>query len=85
MKTGTGYDMPSDAYFPCPVGIYGSHGDGGCTLSEVCSMNNLIPDAAPNQWFRFFTACGLHGGLIHLLMNLSFQVQGGFDLEKVKI
>jgi hypothetical protein len=83
MKSGTGYDLPADAYFPCPDGIFGSLGDGGCTLSEVCSMNGLISNASPSQWFRFLTAMGLHGGLIHILMNLSFQVQGGFELEKV--
>lgn len=83
MKSGTGYDLPADAYFPCPDGLFGSLGDGGCTLSEVCSMNGLISNASPSQWFRFLTAMGLHGGLIHILMNLSFQVQGGFELEKV--
>jgi membrane associated rhomboid family serine protease len=82
MKTGTGFDV-SGAIFACPVGIKGTARNGtACTLSDVCSFGGLTK-GEPNQWWRFITAMFLHGGVLHLLFNLSFQVHGGFDLEKV--
>jgi membrane associated rhomboid family serine protease len=80
MRAGTGFDKPG-VYFPCPKGIKGTANGGNCYLKDVCSFYNLT-DGSPNQWYRFLTAVFLHGGWIHLLMNLSFQVQGGFALEK---
>lgn len=36
-----------------------------------------------NQWWRFFSPVMLHSGVLHLLFNLSLQIQAGFALEKV--
>lgn len=84
MKTGTGFDLPRGV-FGCPTGIPGTALNGtACFLKDVCAMGGLSA-GLPDQWWRFFTAILLHGGLVHLLLNLSFQVQGGFDLEKVII
>lgn len=82
MREGTGYDIPG-GYFDCPAGIIGTaKGGTQCYLSDVCDLMGLS-DGKPNQFFRFFTALFLHGGWIHLIFNLSFQLRGGFDLEKV--
>jgi hypothetical protein len=82
MKTGTGYDVPG-ATFPCPSGLKGTAKNGtACMLSDICNLGKLA-SGEPNQWWRFITPIFLHGGVLHLLFNLSFQLQGGFDLEKV--
>ncbi len=82
MREGTGFDVPC-AYFLCPTGIKSKYKDGGCYLSDVCDMNGIASDPKPNQFYRFLTAIGLHGGILHLIFNLMFQVQAGFDLERV--
>ncbi|KAF8921662.1 hypothetical protein BGZ58_004054 [Dissophora ornata] len=54
-----------------------------CTLSEVCSFTPVITTGvAPDQWLRFITPIFLHGGIIHLLFNLLFQLRTGADLER---
>jgi membrane associated rhomboid family serine protease len=81
MKPGTGFDV-SGASFPCPMGILGTARNGtACFLKDVCRFGGLT-NGEPDQWWRLITACFLHGGILHLLMNLSFQIHGGFDLEK---
>lgn len=82
MKPGTGYDI-SCGYFACPDGIVSKNGDGGCSLADVCDMNGIVSNPGTNQWFRFLTPLGLHGGVVHLLLNLSIQIQGGFEIERV--
>ncbi|KAI8923148.1 rhomboid family-domain-containing protein [Entophlyctis helioformis] len=68
--------------FLCPAGIIGSQVNGTvCTLLDTCSWGGF-PTGRPDQWFRFFAPILLHGGVIHLLFNMSFQVQAGFQLEK---
>ncbi|KAI8909309.1 rhomboid family-domain-containing protein [Powellomyces hirtus] len=85
MRSGTGLEnYPS---IECPVGIQGSVASANnndpatCTLSDICGFGG-VDNAHPNQWYRFLTAMGLHGGLLHLLFNLSFQVRTGFQMEK---
>ncbi|KAJ3335462.1 hypothetical protein HDU91_002186, partial [Kappamyces sp. JEL0680] len=73
---------PSVGIYTNPVSINGTD-YYICTLQDACDLNGLAPYTTPNQWWRFFTAIGLHGGVVHILMNLSFQMQAGFDLEKV--
>ncbi|KAJ6252408.1 rhomboid-like protein [Anaeramoeba flamelloides] len=41
---------------------------------------NKIKDG---EYWRFFTAMFLHVGVIHLLMNLAFQIRVGAQLEKI--
>ncbi|KAJ3306612.1 hypothetical protein HDV03_004741 [Kappamyces sp. JEL0829] len=72
---------PSVGIYTNPVSINGTD-YYICTLQDACDLNGLAPYTTPNQWWRFFTAIGLHGGVVHILMNLSFQMQAGFDLEK---
>jgi hypothetical protein len=85
MKAGTGLDVKC-GYFACPDGIPSKNGDGGCYLEDVCSVRGSVStnaDFVPNQFWRFFSAVMLHGGVVHLLFNLSFQTGPGFDLERV--
>jgi len=58
-----------------------SDGSRLCSLSEICSMGAGLSDP-PNQYYRFASAILLHGGLVHLLMNLMMQIRTGFPLER---
>jgi membrane associated rhomboid family serine protease len=83
MKPGTGFDTPG-GIFPCPSGIIGSaKNETYCNLSDICDFGGLVNVDGPNQWYRFIIPIFLHGGVLHLLFNLSLQIQAGFDLEKV--
>ncbi|KAF9428386.1 hypothetical protein BGZ94_002564 [Podila epigama] len=54
-----------------------------CTISDICGFTpNNTTGAPPNQWFRFITPIFLHGGVIHLLFNMMFQMRTGADLER---
>ncbi|KAF9197162.1 hypothetical protein BGZ49_002558 [Haplosporangium sp. Z 27] len=54
-----------------------------CTISDICGFTPInTTGKPPNQWFRFITPIFLHGGIIHLLFNLSFQLRTGADLER---
>ncbi|KAF9919970.1 hypothetical protein FBU30_010300 [Linnemannia zychae] len=54
-----------------------------CTISDICGFTPISSTGkAPNQWFRFITPVFLHGGVIHLLFNLLFQMRTGADLER---
>ncbi|KNC97770.1 YD repeat (two copies), variant [Spizellomyces punctatus DAOM BR117] len=80
MRTGTG--LENVTRIECPIGIQGSQ-EGGtiCTLADICGFTGLNGEV-PNQWYRFITAIGLHGGVLHLAFNMSFQVRTGFQMEK---
>ncbi|KAJ3031523.1 UNVERIFIED_CONTAM: hypothetical protein HDU68_003059 [Siphonaria sp. JEL0065] len=52
-----------------------------CTLDQICGMGGLNGQP-PNQWFRFIIPVFLHGGVIHFLMNMSFQCRTGFQMEE---
>lgn len=80
MKSNTGYDTPGTT-FVCPNGIMGSNNT--CNLEETCAMPLwMFSAAAPNQWYRFISSIFLHGGVVHLLLNLSFQINVGFQMER---
>ena len=82
MKAGTGYDRPN-LIVQCPAGIISPYGNDSCTLSDLCYVPGIpFTAATPNQWYRFITPIFLHSGIIHLLLNLSFQVNVGFALER---
>ncbi|KAL5031947.1 hypothetical protein RTP6_000118 [Batrachochytrium dendrobatidis] len=81
MKQGTGFDTPN-LQIACPAGIYGSiNNNTYCTLLDLCQWGGF-PSGHPDQWFRFFVPIMLHGGIVHILFNMSFQLQTGLQLEK---
>jgi len=55
-----------------------------CTYEEflwyACNVENL--KGFPYQFYRFFVPIFLHGGIIHLIMNLLFQLIVGIPLER---
>ncbi|KAG0307992.1 hypothetical protein BGZ99_001305, partial [Dissophora globulifera] len=54
-----------------------------CTISDICGFTPIASTGKPpNQWFRFITPIFLHGGIVHLLFNLMFQLRTGADLER---
>jgi len=60
-------------YLPaCPLGI-----PAPCTIPSVCGL-----DGTSDQWYRFVMAIFLHGGVVHLLFNLLFQLRVGAAMEK---
>jgi membrane associated rhomboid family serine protease len=74
----------------CPVGVetstsvYNPSSNSTiptCTLEQLCGLWGFN-GGQPNQWYRFFTAIFLHGGVLHLLFNISFQVITGFKMER---
>jgi membrane associated rhomboid family serine protease len=52
-----------------------------CTLEELCQFGGFN-QKSPDQWFRFIYPIFFHGGLLHIVFNLMFQVKTGADLEK---
>jgi len=52
-----------------------------CTIGDVCQFG-LKEGESPNQWYRFVTAIFLHGGILHLLFNLTFQIRTGIQMER---
>ncbi|KAG0202473.1 hypothetical protein BGX33_009686 [Mortierella sp. NVP41] len=54
-----------------------------CNISDICGFTPISSTGkAPDQWFRFITPIFLHGGVLHLLFNLLFQMRTGADLER---
>ncbi|KAF9356444.1 hypothetical protein BGX26_005252 [Mortierella sp. AD094] len=54
-----------------------------CTITDICGFTPIASTGKPpNQWFRFITPIFLHGGIVHLLFNLAFQLRTGADLER---
>jgi membrane associated rhomboid family serine protease len=51
-----------------------------CTLQELCGFHDFGDD--PNQFYRFFIAILLHGGIVHLGANLLIQIKLGYELER---
>ncbi|KAL1921993.1 uncharacterized protein VTP21DRAFT_10635 [Calcarisporiella thermophila] len=68
-----------DKLLPCPNSS-NAQATAGCSLTEVCGFNGF-PSGKPDQWFRFITPIFLHGGIVHLLFNLLFQLRTGAQLE----
>ncbi|KAG4095986.1 rhomboid-domain-containing protein [Neocallimastix lanati (nom. inval.)] len=52
-----------------------------CSLRDICQFG-LKEGEIPNQWYRFIIPIFLHGGILHLLFNLSFQIRTGAQMEK---
>ncbi|KAJ3332632.1 hypothetical protein HDU76_013587 [Blyttiomyces sp. JEL0837] len=78
------------ALIVCPDGIQSDttllnpttgQNDKVCTLEQICGLGGFHGNA-PNQWFRFVLPIFLHGGVLHILFNLLFQVRTGFQMER---
>jgi len=52
-----------------------------CSLADYCSFG-MKPGEKPNQWYRFVIPLLLHGGIFHLIFNLTFQIRTGIQMEK---
>ncbi|KAI3631334.1 hypothetical protein MIR68_010824 [Amoeboaphelidium protococcarum] len=66
-------------FFECPRGI-SSNGSTTCSLQDLCP---LADGQQPDQWYRFIAPIFLHGGLLHILINFSFQLTTCTYLERV--
>jgi membrane associated rhomboid family serine protease len=81
----------------CPLGIEGSIINTGgyvnkatgkeitgnlCNLSDLCGMGGIKEGEKPNQWIRFIAPIFLHAGIIHIFINLIFQIRTGIQMEK---
>jgi len=69
-----------DMKFQCPDPSANDINKGVCTLEEFCGLGGFN-NSNPNQWFRFITPIFLHGGIIHFLFNMTFQIQTGKQVE----
>jgi len=67
----------------CLTGIVGKFHDNStiCTLADYCSFG-MEPGETPNEWYRFLIPLLLHGGIAHLIFNLTFQIRTGVQMEK---
>jgi membrane associated rhomboid family serine protease len=52
-----------------------------CTVEEVCGFGGFNGQP-PNQAFRFFVPIFLHGGVVHILMNMITHLQLGGEVER---
>ncbi|ORX57858.1 rhomboid-domain-containing protein [Piromyces finnis] len=51
-----------------------------CSRSELCGMGGF--EDTPNQWIRFIVPIFLHCGIIHIIINLIFQIRTGIQMER---
>jgi len=51
-----------------------------CTVNDICGFGASGDN--PNQWFRFILPIFIHGGFVHLILNLFIQIRIGAALEK---
>lgn len=65
----------------CPQGTTKNASQLICSLEEICGLG-AFRSGAPDQGERFFLAILLHGGILHLLFNIGFQLTTGAQLEK---
>ena len=86
-------DSADPINWPCPSSTTSEADDPNnqCTLSELCGIDgvpNPVPngsiddDPKPNQWYRFIIPMFLHGGLIHITVNMIVQVFMGGEMER---
>jgi len=52
-----------------------------CNLSDLCGMGGFEENKA-NQWVRFIVPIFLHCGIIHITINLIFQIRTGIQMER---
>jgi len=69
---------------PCTPGIKGtinSQDRSQCSLADYCGFG-MKANEKPNQWFRFIIPIFLHGGIAHIIFNLTFQIRTGLQMER---
>ncbi|KAJ5098109.1 hypothetical protein N7532_005110 [Penicillium argentinense] len=85
-------DAGESVYFTCPNATTSQLTETKCTLSELCGFGGvpnpgkdttLNSNPAPNQWFRFILPIFLHGGFIHIAINLFAQMFICTDMERL--
>ncbi|KAK2753159.1 hypothetical protein FQN54_007985 [Arachnomyces sp. PD_36] len=83
--------VPIDWFCPSSTSDDPDDPNNKCTLSQLCGINgvpNPVPNGSiddkpqPNQWFRFIIPMFLHGGVIHIGMNMLVQIFMGGDMER---
>ncbi|KAI8813857.1 rhomboid family-domain-containing protein, partial [Cladochytrium replicatum] len=74
MHPGTSLD---GVQIQCPAGSVSATGGTVCTLAELCGFSGK-----PDQWYRLILPIFLHGGIVHLLLNLVFQLRTAAQLER---
>ncbi|CAG8635669.1 10327_t:CDS:2, partial [Ambispora leptoticha] len=52
-----------------------------CSLDDICGFGGFH-GKDPDQWYRFILPIFIHGGIVHILFNLLFQIQTGTYVEK---
>jgi len=52
------------------------------TIPVLCGLTPFHTPGVPDQTFRFLSAIFLHGGVIHILLNMIVQWRVGIPLEK---
>ncbi|KAI9205788.1 rhomboid family-domain-containing protein [Polychytrium aggregatum] len=81
--SGTTIDLTTPGLtVACPSGISPQNAtlyNGLCTFTDLCGFNGALPH---NQFFRFLTPIFLHGGILHFLMNMMFQLRTGLQMER---
>ncbi|KAJ5568175.1 hypothetical protein N7450_010661 [Penicillium hetheringtonii] len=93
MKSTPGIqDAGEPISFTCPNATTSQLNEQKCTLSELCGFGgvpnpgqgiDLDTNPAPNQWFRFILPIFLHGGFIHIAINLFAQMFICTDMERL--
>jgi len=93
MKSTPGIqDAGQPISFTCPNATTSQLNEQKCTLSELCGFGgvpnpgqgvDLDTNPAPNQWFRFILPIFLHGGFIHIAINLFAQMFICTDMERL--
>jgi membrane associated rhomboid family serine protease len=53
-----------------------------CTAEDYCGMFKFNQTGIPDQWWRLISAIFMHGGVIHLAMNVGFFWQTGTAMEE---
>ncbi|KAJ3122341.1 hypothetical protein HK098_002929 [Nowakowskiella sp. JEL0407] len=81
--TLAGQNIPTGNFpLQCPMYVKGPNNSTICTLNDMCGLGGFKDPAFPDQGVRFLIPIFLHGGLVHFLFNMMFQVRTGFDMEK---
>lgn len=74
-----GFINDSFLLFPCP-NYTGANDTDFCNLNELCGFGGV--SSPPNQWYRFIIAIFLHGGFLHIAVNIAAQLVMGIPLER---
>ncbi|KAI9296140.1 rhomboid-domain-containing protein [Neoconidiobolus thromboides FSU 785] len=72
-------DLETKAQFPCPT-TSSSLTPSSCSLQDLCGISTFSNNI-PDQWYRFITPIFLHGGVVHILLNLLSQMSISSNLE----